>query len=171
MAHLALFFKLKGLLVGMAVFIFFENIPVLGVHEVKIKVFYAAGLQLLFKQRAYFLPRFEQACGKLVRQHKRLARIALGYALPYCRFALTAQIHPCGVKIVKARRDIGIHHAGKLCLIHLFSLHGQAHTAKAEVLFYLFKTRHTFPFPHTKCLVLRKIIYYCAYTLYFAKPV
>ena len=142
MADPALGFQRKGGLVGAAGLELFKIVGVLGVHQVKIKVVHAAGLQLAFKKRADVSLGLEIAVGQLVGQTVGLAGVAAGQTLFQGQLTLAANVTVGGVKIVESLRQKLVHHAGGLGNVHLVVVHRQAHTAKAEILFHFIHLLH-----------------------------
>ena len=102
-------------------------------HQVKIKVVHAAGLQLTFKEGTDVLLTLEIRIGQLVGQKEFAPVMTLCHAVPYGRLGLPADIAVSGVEVVEAGGDEGIRHAAEFIFVYLAVLHGQTHAAKAEV--------------------------------------
>ena len=78
MANLALGFQGEGGLIGPVRFEIGELLLVLGVHEIKVKVVHAAGLQLTLEEGADVRLRLKEKVGQLVGEHIPLPGIAAG---------------------------------------------------------------------------------------------
>ena len=124
-----LFFELHCLLVCAALFVFFENVLALRVHEMKIEIINAAALKLQLKQRAYLLFAVEERCGKLVRENKAFSGVAAHYAVAYGAFAFCAEIYSRRVEIVEAGLHEIIYHAAEFAAVDFVALHRQTHAA------------------------------------------
>ena len=107
----------------------------LGVHQVKVKIVHAAGGQLDFKEGPDVRLRFEEVVCQLIRQDIAVPGIAAGKALLQGRFALALQIAAGRVEVVEPCFQKRIHHPLGFRDVHIFSLHGQAHTSKAKISF------------------------------------
>ena len=136
MAHLPLRLQLESGFVGTAGLVLFEGIPVLGVHQIKVKVVNATVLQLLPEQGADVFLLLEIAVGQLVRQQVFFPLMAAGETGADGVFRPAVQIAPGHIKVVKAPFQEGIHHAAGLLIINFGSVHGQAHKAEAQFLFH-----------------------------------
>ena len=142
MAYLALLFEGKRSFIGIASPEFFKNLLVLRVHEVEIEILHAARLQLAFEKGTDVCLGMEIRIGQLIGQNKRITRVAFGKTFPDGDLTLSAQVPVRCVKIIESARKEGIDHAAHLRFVYLAVLHGQAHTAKAEVLLHVFKAIH-----------------------------
>ena len=80
MADLALGFQGEGGLIGPVRFELGELFLALGVHEIKVKVVHAAGLQLTLKEGADVRLRLKEKVGQLVGEHIPIPGIAAGEA-------------------------------------------------------------------------------------------
>ena len=138
MAYLALLFEGKRSFIGIAGPEFFKNLLVLRVHEVEIEILHAARLQLALEKGTDVCLGMEIRTGQLIGQNKRITRIAFGKTFPDGDLTLSVRC----VKIIESARKEGIDHAAHLRFVYLAVLHGQAHTAKAEVLLHVFKAIH-----------------------------
>ena len=81
MADLPLRLQLEGGLVGAAGLVLGVALPVLGVHQVEVKVVHAAVMELLLKKRTDVLLLLKKAVGQLVRQQEFLPAVPAGQAL------------------------------------------------------------------------------------------
>ena len=145
MPNLPLLAQLQRGLVSPAALVLLKDILILGMHQVEVEILHSAGFQLALKQRPDLLLALEVVVGQLVGQHIAFPGMAGGQASADGRLALAVQVAVGGVKIVKTRLQEGIHHAGKLLPVHLAVLHGQAHTAEAEISLHLIKLgKHSF---------------------------
>ena len=79
-------------------------------HQVKIEVVHAAGLELFFKQRTYIFFRVEAAVRQFVRKHERFAGISRGDAFFDHPLARAAVIDSRGIKIIETRFHELVHH-------------------------------------------------------------
>ena len=104
-------------------------------HQVKVKIVDAAGLQLALKERTNVFFFFEKGHGQLVGQNIAAARMAAGKTGFDRLFAFALQIAVRGVKIVETGVQKGVDHLTGLLDINRAVFHRQAHKAKAEVLF------------------------------------
>ena len=145
MTNLAFFFQFHCLLIGMAFLIFCKNIPVLGMHQIEIKIVHAAGSKLLLKKRTDFFFCLKKVGRKLIGKYKGLSWIALYHTLPDRRLALTPNISFGCVKIIKSLRHILVYHPGKLLIIHFLAFHRQTHTTESEILLHFLKFTHSLP--------------------------
>ena len=134
MADLPLRFQLQRRFIGPAAGIFFKPRPALGVHQVEIEIIHPTGLQLRFKQGPNVLLLFKKVIGQLVGQNVPIPRIPGGEAGFDGLLALPADVAVGGIKIVKSRRQKGVHHLRGLGNVHQIAHHGQAHHTKAEPL-------------------------------------
>ena len=112
-----------------------ENFLALGVHQVKVQIVYAQGFQLAFKEGANVRFALEIHVGKFVRQDVAFAGVAVGQGGLQGLLALALQIAVGGVEIVETGGEKCIYHPLHLVQVHFLTLHGQAHTAEAKVLF------------------------------------
>ena len=133
MAHLPLLFQGKGRLISAAALKVLEDLRALGVHQIVIEIFHAAGGKLALKQRTDVLLLLEIEIGQLVGQRIPVAGITAGQTFLQRQLALALQIAVGGVEIGEARFQKGIHHAAGLRDVHFLLLHGQAHKAEAEI--------------------------------------
>ena len=138
---LPLRFQLQRRLIGPAAFEHGEVFHTLGVHQVEVKVVHAAGFQLALEEGANVLLLFEVEVGQLVGENITVAGIAAGQTLPQGQLAFAAQIAVGGVEVVETRLQKGVHHPAGLEYVHRAVLHGQAHCAKAKILFDPFHSR------------------------------
>ena len=144
MAHLPLLFQGKGRLISAAALKVLEDLRALGVHQIVIEIFHAAGGKLALKQRTDVLL-LEIKIGQLVGQRIPVAGITAGQTFLQRQLALALQIAVGGVEIGEARFQKGIHHAAGLRDVHFLLLHGQAHKAEAEIS--LERIHRSFSFP------------------------
>ena len=136
MAHLPLRLQTESGFVGTAGLVLFKGLPVLSVHQIKVKVVNAAVYELLPEQGADVRLLLEIAVGQLVRQQVFFPFMAAGQAGADGAFRPAVQIAPGHVKVVEAPVQEGIHHAAGLVIINFGSVHGQAHKAEAQFLFH-----------------------------------
>ena len=92
------------------------------------------GLQLVFHQTADAFTVLEADGGELISQNKAAAVMAVRKTGLDHFFAETLVIGAGGVKVIKTGIDKRVHHGAESVGINLIALHGQAHTAKAEIL-------------------------------------
>ena len=154
MADLALGLELEGRLVGMTLFIVAVIARALGVHEIKVEVINAAGLQLALEEGPDIRLCLEKVAGQLVGEDVLFARIAAGQAGLERRLALALNVAVRGVEIVEARFEERVHHAAGFGRVDLRAVHGQAHTAEAEVLLNVFHIDFSFQ-KHVKSAFFR----------------
>ena len=142
MADFSLAFEGEGGLIRAAGLIMRIVARALRVHEVKVKIIHAAGLELAFEERADVLLLFEEVPRELVRQDVALARIAARETCADGQLAFAVDIAVGRVEIVEAARKEQVRHPFDLLDIHLFAEHRQTHAAEAEIAFDLFHTNH-----------------------------
>ena len=133
MADLSLGLQLQCCFISPTALELWIVVPILGVHQVKVKIIYAAGLQLTFKEGEDILFASEIGLRQLVRQEEFAPGMTLGHAVPDGCLGLSVDITVRGVKVVETGANEGIRHAAEFVIIHMLFLHGQAHAAKAEV--------------------------------------
>lgn len=138
MADLALGLEVERRLIRAARLELLKILGILGVHEVKVKIIHTAGRKLARKERADVGLGFKKASGQLIGQDIAFARVTAGQAGPERRLASAADVAVRGVKIVEALRQKCIDHLLCLGKIDLLALHGQPHTAEAEIPFDFF---------------------------------
>ena len=134
-AHLALGLEREGCFIRAAGI---EAIVIrvsLRVHQIKIKILHAAGVELIFKARADIRLGLEEIRRQLVRQHIAAARIAAGETGLQRRLALALQIAVGCVEIIEARIQKRVDHFCRFCQVDLAVFHRQAHKDETEVLF------------------------------------
>ena len=107
----------------------------LRVHEVKVKILDAAGVQLALEERTDIRLGLEEIRRQLVRQDIAVAGIAARETFAQRKLAFALQIAVRGVEVVEARAQKGVDHFRRLRDVDLFALHRQAHEAKAKILF------------------------------------
>ena len=146
MAHLALGLQGEGSLIGAALFVMGIILRALGVHQVEVEIIHPAGLQLAFKEGSDIRLGFEEIPRQLVCQNVPVTGIPAGQAGLQRRLAFALQIAVGGVKIVEASVQKGIHHPIHFGNVHLFALHRQTHTAKAQLLIGSKNIHSTIPF-------------------------
>ena len=134
MADLALRFQLQRRFIGSAAPVFFKPLCALGVHQVEIEIIHPAGFQLGFKQGPNVLLLFKKVIGQLVGQNVPIPRIPGSQTGSDSLLALATDVAVGGIKIVKSRRQKGVHHLRGLGNVHQIAHHGQAHHTKAEPL-------------------------------------
>ena len=134
MSDLPLCLESISYLIGIATLEFREDILVLRMHQIEIKVIYTAGLELTFKKRPDFFFLIKVMGRKLVGENIPFTGIPAGEAFLQCRLALTSHITVSRIEIVEAPLQKHIYHFLHLGGIYLFVTHGQAHTAKAQFL-------------------------------------
>ena len=137
--ELSFFFQFKSRLICVAFFEIFKILCRLGVHQIKIKVVYSAGLQLAFKHRPdVFLFLKIRAC-QLIRQNIPVTGIPAGQTFTDRRLAFPVKISMGRIKIVKPVFQKSIHHTGEFLSIHFSVFHRKPHASKTEILLYIFK--------------------------------
>lgn len=135
MANFPLRFQSEGRFVGVALLEMGENFLALGVHQVKVQIVYAQGLQLTFKEGADVRFTLEIHVGEFVRQDVAFPGVAVGQGDLQGLLTLALQIAAGSVEIVEAGGQKRVYHPFCFVQVHFFTLHGQAHTAEAKVLF------------------------------------
>ena len=133
MAHLAFRLQRKSSFISTAVFKMVVGPPSLGVHEIKVKVLHAAGVQLLLEERADVLFLLKVVSRQLIGQKVTIPGIAAGQPGAESRLAPAAQIAVGRVEIIETGVQKRIHHLRKLFLVNLLPDQGQPHAAKAEI--------------------------------------
>ena len=164
MLDFALVPQLQGGLIGAALLEAGEEILVLGVHQIEVKIFHAAGGQLLVQQGANILILLKKIAGELVGEDVAFPGIAGSEAGPQGRLALAADVAMGGVEIVKAGIQEGIHHAAGLLQVHFLALHRQTHAAEAEIFLDVVKSHKVFlpvVFKHIIMLPAGEINLFC----------
>ena len=135
MADLAFPFQLQRRFIGTAGFEMIIIRQSLRVHEVKVKILDAAGVQLALEERTDIRLGLEEIRRQLVRQDIAVTGIALRETFAQRKLALALQIAVRGVEVVEARAQEGVDHFRRLRDVDLFALHRQAHEAEAKLLF------------------------------------
>ncbi len=133
-------------LISPAALVFLIVVPVLGVHQVEVKIVNTAQLKLPFDKRTDVFLLIEVGCRQLVGQKEFLSGIALCHTVPDCSFRKPADISVCRIEIVETGSDKGIRHPAELLIVHTAAHHGQAHAPKAEVSVYFGKESTGFHF-------------------------
>ena len=125
-------------------------------HEVEIKIVHAARFELHLKERADVRLRLEAGIGELISEDEALPRVAFGNCLADGGLTLPADVDMRRVKVVKTVLHESVGHPLELLDVHLSVLHGQAHTAEAEILFYFRKEciAHSYHRPFLKYILL-----------------
>ena len=140
MANFSLVPQRHDRFIGVHLLVLGKQILILGVHQVKIEIIYAAGFQLLLEEGTDVLVFLNVVAGQLVGQNVRLPGITGSQALFQRDLALAVKIAVGGVKIVEAVREKHVHHFGGFFKIHFLALHGKAHTAKTKIFLHFVKT-------------------------------
>ena len=129
----ALLLEFPGCFVGPTALVFLVYVPVLRVHQIKIKIVHAAGGELLFKEGANILLLLEVSRRQLVGQQEPVPGIALDEAPLDGGFALSHQIAVRGIEIIEASFDKGVDHPLEFAIAEDCAALRQPHTAKAEI--------------------------------------
>ena len=132
MPDLSFRFEFQRRFIRMTAFELPIDIAILRVHQIEIKVFHTAELQLPFKERTDLLLRFEIRFGQLIGQQKAAAIVPLCDAIPDRRLALSVDISVRRVEIVQPRRNERVRHAGKRRMVYLAVPHRKPHAAESE---------------------------------------
>ena len=103
-------------------------------HQEKVEILDAAGLQLALEEREDIFLLFEEGRGQFVRQNIALTRVAARQALAQRQLALALDVAVGGVEIVEAAREKEIDHLFELLDVHVLADHRQAHAAEAEAM-------------------------------------
>ena len=133
MAQLAFGFQLLSNVIGLCFGEHTVTVGAQGMHQIKIKIFHTAGLQLIFHQTADAFTVFEADGGKLVCQKEPAAVITVRKAGLDHFFAETLVIGTGGVEVIKSGIEKRVYHGAERIGIDLITLLGQAHTAKAKI--------------------------------------
>ena len=139
MADFPLLLQSKGGLVGAAALELLKAGGALGVHQIKVKIADAAGLQLAFKEGADIRLTVEIAGGELVGQRIALPGVAAREAALERLLAVAVQIAVGGVKVVETGVQKGVDHRAEFRIGALGSVAGQAHAAETEMAVYFIK--------------------------------
>ena len=134
MADFSLRFQLQGCLIGPGLLVLLEALPALGVHQVKVKILYTAGLQLALEQGADILLLLKVVSGQLVGQDVAVPGVPGGQAFLQGQLAFSVDVSMGGVEIVEALFQKGIHHLFRLRNVHFLADHGKPHETKAKIL-------------------------------------
>ena len=132
------FLQCQNGLVSLAVLVLLEIVAAQGMHQVEIKVFHAAGCQLLLKNGQDVRLGLEEVAGELVGKYIAFSGITAGQAVAQGELALAVEIAMGGVKIVETGLHEGVYHPGGQLQIHILADHGQTHKAKTEILLDVF---------------------------------
>ena len=131
-ADLSLGLELEGGLVGPAGLEVLEVAGVLGVHQVEVEIFRAAGLELPLEQGTDLGLGLKEDVGQFVREQIAVSGIAGGQALAEGGLAFAAVVAVGRVEVVEAGLEEGIRHPANLGGVDLLAVHREAHAAEAE---------------------------------------
>ena len=119
-------------LIGTASLILFEDLPILSMHQIKIKILHPACPELLFKQRTDLILLCKEMGGQLIGKNISVPGITGCQSFPQSKFTFSAQVTVCGIEVIESGVKKCIHHLTELRHIHFSIYHWQAHTAKPE---------------------------------------
>ena len=145
MLDLSLFLLLEGEFISVATFVFLKIPSPLSMHEVKIKIFEAASVQLPLEIRLKVFFFFEAAPAAFVGERIRLAGITAGQAMLQSRFGFAGDINSRCVEIVEAFGHEMVDHYFELLFVDMVILHRQTHASEAESSFDCRKRFHKKP--------------------------
>ena len=110
-----------------------------GVHQIEVKVFHTAGIQLLLEQRTDVLFLLEVVGRQLVGQNVPVPGITGRQTFFDGQFTFSVDVAVSGIKVIETVFQEHVHHPGGLRNIYFICDHGKAHITKTEIFLNLFK--------------------------------